>query len=244
VIGLSATELLQLWDDGLAQTPPQRALTVLNAAWPEMSADELAELSIGQRDARLLQVRQGLWGPQMTGVLDCPACRERLELAFDTRELLARSPARSAGEMSFGIAGYSVTFRLPTSIDLTAAAEQADPEACRTVLFRRCLLSARSDGAAVEADCLPPDVLAGIAECMAEADPLADILFDVACPACPHRWRVAFDIVAFLWAEIAAWAVRMLTDVHTLARAYGWREHDVLSLGPARRQFYLEMVGV
>jgi len=34
-----------------------------------------------------------------------------------------------------------------------------------------------------------------------------------------------------------------LSDVHTLARAYGWRERDILTLSPTRRQFYLNMVG-
>ena len=39
-----------------------------------------------------------------------------------------------------------------------------------------------------------------------------------------------------------AWAVRLLGEVHELASAYGWREHDVLALSPWRRQAYLQMV--
>ena len=49
--------------------------------------------------------------------------------------------------------------------------------------------------------------------------------------------------MSFLWTEIEAWAWRMLSDVHTLARAYGWGERDILALSPTRRQFYLEMGG-
>jgi hypothetical protein len=33
-----------------------------------------------------------------------------------------------------------------------------------------------------------------------------------------------------------------MLDVHTLASAYGWSESEILSLNPARREFYLEMV--
>jgi hypothetical protein len=78
---------------------------------------------------------------------------------------------------------------------------------------------------------------------MAEADPLADIQIAISCPACAQGWRAAFDILTFLWSEIEAWAWRMLSDVHTLASAYGWCERDILALSPTRRQFYLEMVG-
>ena len=77
---------------------------------------------------------------------------------------------------------------------------------------------------------------------MAECDPQAEVLIDMECPDCGHRWQMLFDIAAFLWTEIAVAAKRLLREVHTLARAYGWREADILSLSAARRQFYIEMV--
>ncbi len=51
-----------------------------------------------------------------------------------------------------------------------------------------------------------------------------------------------FDVVSFFWSEICVQAKRLLREVHTLARAYGWREADILNMSTARRQFYLEMV--
>jgi hypothetical protein len=33
-----------------------------------------------------------------------------------------------------------------------------------------------------------------------------------------------------------------MREVHRLARVYGWREADILSMSASRRQFYLEMV--
>jgi len=53
---------------------------------------------------------------------------------------------------------------------------------------------------------------------------------------------VMFDIVSFFWSEICVQAKRLLREVHILARAYGWREADILSMSAARRQLYLEMV--
>ena len=62
------------------------------------------------------------------------------------------------------------------------------------------------------------------------------------CPACTFTWSEPFDIVTFFWAEIDAWARRLLADVHVLASSYGWSERDILALSPVRRQYYLEMV--
>jgi len=49
---LSASELLNVWEQGLTQPPVQRALTLLAVACPDTPPVALAELSIGQRDAR------------------------------------------------------------------------------------------------------------------------------------------------------------------------------------------------
>jgi hypothetical protein len=77
---------------------------------------------------------------------------------------------------------------------------------------------------------------------MAEADALGDVQLALTCPQCGHEWQAPFDIASFLWTEINAWAHRTLQDVHELARAYGWREADILALSPWRRQVYLEMI--
>ncbi len=62
------------------------------------------------------------------------------------------------------------------------------------------------------------------------------------CPTCDHAWDEIFDIVSFFWAELDAWAHRVLHDVHVLARAYAWSEAEILALPPLRRQYYLELV--
>jgi len=240
---LSAAELLDVWEAGFAQTPTERALALLEVACPETSRDSLAELSIGQRDARLLMLREGLWGALMEAGVVCPGCRERLELPLNARQMLSSSQGMQAGEISLSIDGYSMIVRLPTSLDVMAAAGEPDAEACRTRLLERCLASALKDGAPVESNKLPPEVVERVVHCMAEADPLADVQLALTCPSCEHKWHAPFDIVSFLWTEIEVWAWRLLTDVHTLARAYAWSEQDILKLSPTRRQFYLDMVG-
>jgi hypothetical protein len=81
-----------------------------------------------------------------------------------------------------------------------------------------------------------------IAEAMVEHDPRAEMRLAMHCHACQHSWSTIFDIVSFFWTEIEASAKRLLREVHTLAKAYGWREADILALSSARRQCYLELV--
>jgi hypothetical protein len=240
---LSAGELLDVWEAGFAQAPTERALALLAVACPETSRDALATLSIGQRDAQLLALREGLWGSHMEAVVVCPGCNGRLELPLSTRQMLSSSQRAQSGEISLSIAEYEMTLRVPTSLDVIAAAGESDPEGCRMLMLERCLTSVLKEGAPVDSGTLPTEVIGSVMTCMAEADPLADIQLDLTCPSCEHKWNAVFDIVSFLWTEIEVWAWRILSDVHTLARAYGWRERDILALSPTRRQFFLDMVG-
>jgi hypothetical protein len=62
------------------------------------------------------------------------------------------------------------------------------------------------------------------------------------CPACKASQQVLFDIAAFFWSEIGACAKRLLREIHLLARAYCWREADILAMSAWRRECYLAMV--
>lgn len=239
---LSTSELLRVWEHGLPQHPVQRALLLLAAACPETPPEELAQLSIGQRDGRLLALREWTFGPQLVSVATCPQCGEQLELAFDVADIRAAPEVEPAGMLALSVAGYEVRFRLPNSLDLAAVAGRRDVEAIRRLLFERCLLAAHHDGEEHSPGDLPADVVAAVVARMEQADPQADIQLALACPSCEHQWQAAFDIVSFFWNEINAWAYRILREVHTLASAYGWREADILALSPARRGLYLELV--
>jgi hypothetical protein len=237
---LSAAELLDVWEAGYVEAPVERALLLLAAACPESSRDKLAALTIGARDAMLLTLRQKLAGPLMEAVAGCPACGERLEMALDTRQMLSLPRAEPPGKIQISFQGEDLTFRLPTSQDLLTAMSQADEMIWQLSIIHNCQLNECTQG---ETNKLPENALPLIGQAIADADPLADIQLSLKCPACQHQWQAVFDIVSFLWTEIEVWAWRMLSDVHTLARAYGWGEREIVTLSPTRRQFYLEMVG-
>ena len=242
---LSASDLLEILERGRGAPPAQQALAILGFAFPQTSAVDLARLTIGQRDACLLRLRELTFGARLKGLADCPACHERLELAFDARDLydptapevdpVTIEPVHA--ETSFRMDAYELTFRLPTSADLSAPVT-------REQLLEACLLSVRKDGELVSGGDLPSDVLNALEEKMAVADPLANLTLAVNCPACGHTWQIVFDIVSYLWSEVNAWALRLLREIHILASAYGWREADILAMSAWRRQRYLEMIGL
>lgn len=249
---LSASDLLELWEHGRGKTPIERAMAILGFALPHIPATDLWQLTIGQRDACLLYLRELTFGPQLKGLADCPACGDRLELAFDARDLRGQAgplldfetmrPILT--ESSFQLDGYELAFRLPTSADLRTLTLQTDVNQAQRGLFEACLTSAKKDGKAIAANSLPAEIVNAIAEKMGQADPLADLILAATCPACGHTWQIVFDIVSYFWGEIQAWASRLLREVHTLASAYGWREADILAMSAWRRQCYLEMIGV
>ena len=236
---LSASELLNVWETGLVQPPVRRALTLLAASRPESTADDLATLSIGQRDACLLELREKTFGPVLVCLTRCPACAERLEVTCNAGDLRVPSQPSEPSLLSLSADSFDVQFRPPNSFDLLAIANSND---LRDALWRRCVLSVQQRGEERTVDDLSSEVVDKIIELMGEADPQADVQVSFTCPSCAHRWLDAFDIVSFLWTEINSWAHRTLRDVHTLASAYGWRESEILALSPARREAYLHMV--
>jgi len=225
---LSATELLSVWESGSNQIPLQRALSILAAGSPEISSDSLAHLTIGQRDTRLLALRERTFGSELTGLTDCPECGEKIELSLNCSDLATGRENEPSAELAVPSNGREVRFRLPTSADLLAV---NSPEQ----LLERCLLSGGNH--------LTQDFVAAAGEKMSNADPMADIHLALNCPSCEHKWMAPFDIVAFLWREISAAARRLVREVHTLASAYGWTESEILALSPVRRRAYLEMIG-
>ncbi|TAH37123.1 MAG: phage baseplate protein [Planctomycetota bacterium] len=235
---LSGASLLSAWEQGQSQHPVDRALTLLAAGWPEASFEELAGLSIGRRDARLLALRRATFGEVLRGFVSCPVCAEALELELRTSELLLQDPEVDAGgDFTMTVDGRDLRFRLPDSRDLAAAAVCAGAEEASARIADRCFL------ATTTGDPPPAALTAALATAMAAADPQADLSLALRCAACAHEWSDALDVQGFFWSEIDAAAVRLLDDVDRLARVYGWSEAEILAMSPRRRRRYLELAG-
>src|SRR5436190_6298714 len=84
---LSSHDILHIWELGQGRHPVDRALLCLAAVCPEMTREELAVLSIGQRDARLLTLREQTFGATLNGFAECPQCVELLEFTLAAADL-------------------------------------------------------------------------------------------------------------------------------------------------------------
>lgn len=229
---LTQPELLSIWERGEGARATRRALALLGGAAPDAAAENAASMPIGRRDAALLDFRVALFGSTFAGITSCPACAADIELTFDASEV-RRSPTEQ-DLLELHIDDCIIDVRLPGTRDLIAIEHEMNLAHARDQLLARCI---DRDPAS-----LPQHVVDAILQTMAETDPQADVSLELTCPACEQVWREPFDIVTFLWTELASWARHLLADVHELASAYGWSESEILHLSPARRNVYLGML--
>jgi hypothetical protein len=237
---MTSRDFLALWEEGRNLHALDQGLLAIGAAFPDLPREELADWPLGRRNHALAQIRRRCFGAAFKGWSSCPECGEKLEFEIDGNELAeADLPQCHAPVIVDGRA-----YRTPTSRDLAQLIAAPDSAEAARLLLQRCLIRDPEASAAESSstDWTDHD-LDVIGAQLALADPLAEILLHFDCPACNASFDEALDLATYLWAEIEALAKRLLREVHTLARAYGWSEAEILSLSAVRRTFYLEALG-
>ena len=239
----SDDQLLKLWELGVGKSAVLRSMLMLEACFPGSDADTLAQIPLGQRNRYLLEFRMARFGISFQAVSTCPRCRSQIDVGFDGDTLCRQHTQNPNEDLHLNKEGYHIKFRVPAGSDLIALGHGNDAAQSRAGLLGRCVQEAETQGRTVDARHLPEPVVRALAEAMDRADPLADIQLAMDCPQCRHQWSAPFDIAAFIWQEVDAWARQTLLEVHQLARAYGWSEDEILTMGPMRRRIYLAMLG-
>lgn len=234
----SDKDLLLLWENAAAGSPVEKALLMLAFFYPDMEAGALAQLSIGRRDARLLQARAALFGPTLANTAVCPHCGQKTEWEMPL-ETLRLQADEGPTEIELSHQNRMYRFSLPNSADLLQVARVKDVQWQVRALVQRCLVQAEPP--AEEQD-FSPELVEAFSAAVGQHDPQADITFNLQCPECEQEWEAVFDIVQYLWTEIHEAALRVLQDVYVLARSFGWSENDILSMSRRRRNLYLQMI--
>lgn len=232
---------LDVWERSAGAAPASRATALLA---PCIDAAASGALTLGERDALLLDLRKQLFGSHLHSTAGCPQCQERCEWECEIDAMRAAGAASSGEPLELIDDGWKIRMRLLTAADLDVVAHCADEPSATGILLSRCVLEARHDGEIVDVAHLPGSWVERISAALAAADPQAATSVAVTCPACAHAWEAEFDIGAYLWTELDAWALRTLADVHELASRYGWSEPEILALSPTRRARYLSMVAL
>jgi hypothetical protein len=232
MLTLAHSDLLALWETGRSLHHLDQGVLAVESVFPE-SPESVADWPIGRRNSALAELHSAAFGPVLRGWTACRQCAEQLEFQMDVRTFAESGPAMQPRDVVVG----EQTYRLPTSRDLAAIANEQDNESAVRRLLQQCCVSS-----SMSAQSWTDEEVHTVGERMAAADPLAEILLRFDCPNCGASFDEALDLPAFLWAEMEGRAKRLLHDVHTLALAYGWTEQEIVSLSPARREVYLEMV--
>lgn len=183
-------------------------------------------LVLGDREVVLRALHAISFSRHVEANIACAqGCGETIECTLDLDGLVA--PAPEPGPLhALLLDGAVVQARPPTGRDLGQAMRAADPAAH---LIAACAGDPSIDRAALAAE-------------LARLDPNAECAIDVGCPACGGATRLYLDGFELLRRALRAGG-GILTQIHLLARSYGWREADILALPRARRLRYCEMAG-
>ena len=85
---LSAKQLLLVWEHVHGFSLLQKTLLLLEMVQPESEQTKVAELSIGERDTRLLALRNSIFGSSLHNTIDCPDCNSKMEWDMNLQDLI------------------------------------------------------------------------------------------------------------------------------------------------------------
>jgi len=214
----------------------------------EAGPETVLDLTLGDREALLLQIRRLTFGDRLDAVVACPSaeCGAPMDLELSVGDLLV-APYSNDGEwreasVEAGNAQHTVRYRVPTGADQVDAARMATdlPAAARLVLDR-CVRAVSEGGAEPLAE-LPDELAEVLAGVLAGGDPQAELILSLTCPECGTRFQVLFDAGDYLFRETAAQRNRLFEEVHELALHYHWSEAEIMAMPTGKRRHYLELL--
>jgi len=213
----------------------------------DATRESIRSLTVGDREALLLQLRRLMLGDRLACVISCPECQEKLDLEIDVESLLQPAESAPVHEHELTVAGESgesttVRFRLPAGNDqeTVAALALTDVEAAADLLLRRCVVSVSNNGEVM--DQVPASLQQSLVARMAELDSQAEINVLANCEACGGSFDLIFDAATFLLQELEAEFQRLYREIHVLAFHYHWSPADILNLSPRERRRFLELL--
>jgi hypothetical protein len=200
------------------------------------SADQLLELTVGDRERLLLALAARLLGAELDLVTPCPSCRSLVEIPVRFADLIAVRPEVAADriELQANDGRWTARCRPPTGDDLPRALRHGTRR-----LIVDCLTELIDPaGNRVAGETLPPECEAPMSSALAELDPAAECRVEIACPSCAEAVEALIDGFTILRTAFGG-PSRLYDDVYRMARAYHWSEAEILALPLGRRRHYL-----
>lgn len=192
--------------------------------------------TVGARTAallRLYRLNEGVESVELGARCRSGDCGENFAFELPLAPLAALAPDEQ-GWTRVLPDGRELSLRPPTGFDLQRwrQARPADRGSALQLMLHD-LASGQELG---------PDDEALLAETLAEKDPLVALRVEAHCPACGQVQDVAVDLEGLVLSRFAARQRALLSEVHQLARHYGWTEDQVLAVPRRRRAEYLALI--
>lgn len=229
----------------MAAMPPVRCVSalienlVLHIGEAAVTPDQLARLTIGDRERLLLAVCSRLLGAETDLAVSCPSCKSVVEVPISFRDLVTAQP--QSADRRCGLAAPDGTWTAelspPTAEDIERTLGRG-PEASRRLLEACVTALFDAQGQSVARDTLPRECEGELADNLLALDPLAECRIAVDCPHCTTAFETLLDGFSLLKAAFGS-AGALYGDVYRMARAYHWSEADILALPLMRRSQYL-----
>jgi hypothetical protein len=114
---LSHSELLNIWEWGTHRSAIDRGLMLISLSSSCSERDKLLGLSIGERDGRLIRLRQILLGDLLVNVANCPTCDEAVEWEMNINHFQLPDFPDEILEQTYEleIDDFSIQYRLPNT---------------------------------------------------------------------------------------------------------------------------------
>lgn len=197
---------------------------------------------IGERDARLLRIRERHFGPVFQNISNCSACGEKIEWENLVDDLMFQeiNDDVEIESLSLDYDDHQISFRLPNSQDVLEVINLPNIYEQEDQLIQKCLVKSTLSNNHFED--IQKDIKDELLLKMEEHDPQANIIMNLSCPECKNEWKSTFDIMEYLWTEINEWGIQMMKDIYLLAQNFGWSEKAILEMSRFRRNLYINML--
>lgn len=238
MLPLTGERLLAACEHAQNERAMLRAITLLGAALPEHSRDDLLQLPLAERNRLLLQLHFISFGSVLEGYAACAQCGASMELSLSVADVLQQlDESRAPACLPWRDGDECRSTRAVTTADLLAAAQASDDATAEQQLLLRCL------GMDTCTAALPAHTMQQLRSQFEALHAGSDLRCTLHCPDCSQATAYELDLAHFIWREALHAARRLLGDIHALALHYGWREQDIAAMSPVRREAYLELLG-
>ena len=215
---LSAGTILALYERGVAAGPAARTALLFAASG---GTTPVETVPLGDIDRQIQSLHPSLHDGPVAATATCRACGTALEFALPPE---FERPAKTGNDpVQVAHHGQTYAVRMPRLSDL-------GPQGIDLAAL------------APDAPWSDPDFVVAAETSLEQSDPGLRVTIGLTCHDCGSVQTQVLDISGFIWALIEQAARRLIRDIATLARTFGWSEAEIITMSTRRRALYLAEV--